>query len=335
MHVVSNKPSSRALRALLAVLLYVGLVGMVAAQSETRSFPMTLWGGGNHDSDIPAILEGDPQPAGRSIVILQNWGDDDPLAAMGYDWSRIVAVMIDEPYGPNHTPASLDSSLQVPNGTPACGVSMADLNAAIMPVDTMLEQKAKELRALAPTARFWVNFSWAEANWMGECANTTAFNRAYIDVVSADWYYVDFDVIQPFYSVVAANPPPERPDQQLALVPGTFFRSGVDMQATQASHLQGFFDYANTMNQNCDLPLGTRGGTGYFDGCRVWMVMGWLAGNYLAEHDYRGEEDPTSSAITGVWRAEQLVPVRADLARPLQLERGKMVQALLPLLLNN
>ena len=322
---------------LLATLLCVGWITQVAAQSGTRSFPMTLFDGWSHDSDIPVITNGEPQPAGHSILLLPDWRAKDttgqlvPLSSFGYDWSRIIAVYIDEPYKPPGS--TFDNTLRNPNGTPACQVSMSSLNAAIAPVDSDLQTRAAQLQQAAPKTRFWVNFTVDEANWMATCSSPQTFNRTYIDVISADWYYVDFATIQPFYSVVAANP--AKPEQQSALVPGTFFRSGKDSQQSQANHLQGFFDYANTQNQTCNLPLGARGSTGYFDGCRVWMVMGWLAGNVIDGDDYRGEEDPTSAAITGVWRTEQLVPTRADIARPLLLERGKMVQAFQPLLLNS
>jgi hypothetical protein len=329
--VVSNKLSSRALRALLAVLLCFGLVSELAAQSGTRSFPMTLWVGGNHDSDIPVIWEGDPQPAGRSIVILADWAVDGPLAAMGYDWSRIAAVEIDEPYN------------SVGYNTPyTCNWDGSTWD-QVNQIYQALAAKAAELKSLSASTRFWVNFTDRQVLWMigtgaesdGDGSCPVGLNGPYIDIISIDLYYMPFvPGVKFYYDWFSANP--AKPDQQLALIPGTFFRIGVDKQATQASYLQGYFDYANTMNQNCDLALGTRGGTGYFDGCRVWMVMGWLAGNHTEGNtDYRGEEDPTSASITGIWRAEQLVPLRADLARPLQLERGKMVQAFLPLLLNN
>jgi hypothetical protein len=67
---------------------------------------------------------------------------------------------------------------------------------------------------------------------------------------------------------------PAKPGQQLAMIPAVY--SG---PVDQLSHLQPFVDSANRTNQRqgCTLPLGTAGVTGFFDGCPVWIVVGWLA----------------------------------------------------------
>jgi len=65
------------------------------------------------------------------------------------------------------------------------------------------------------------------------------------------------------------------PDQQIALVPGVF-----SAPVNQYGLLQDYFDYADQWNEVCDLPLGSRGVTGLYDGCRIWIVAGWLADNY-------------------------------------------------------
>ena len=43
--------------------------------------------------------DGSPQPPGHSIMRFDSWFWDEPLPlAAIHDWSRILAVMIDEPY---------------------------------------------------------------------------------------------------------------------------------------------------------------------------------------------------------------------------------------------
>jgi len=36
------------------------------------------------------------------------------------------------------------------------------------------------------------------------------------------------------------------------------------------SFTRGYFAYANSMNQQCNLPMGPIGSTGTHDGCPVW-----------------------------------------------------------------
>jgi hypothetical protein len=242
------------------------------------------------------------------------------FAADRYDWSRIVAVLVDEPY------SSLDSVLKYPDGSPAC--QPAALNGDIAPIDAALAQRATELQARAPKARFWVNFTQGEAHWMQVCGTPLVFNRAYIDVVSADWYDVDFSTLQPFYSVVAENPP--KPDQQLALIPGVF-----SAPVHQGPFLAAYFGYANSMNQTCNLPLGSRGVTGSYDGCPVWIVMGWLSGNYTdGNTQYVGMLDTRSASIAAAWEGELELPLRSGLAH--QLTPAQIILPVLnQLLLNN
>ena len=66
------------------------------------------------------------------------------------------------------------------------------------------------------------------------------------------------------------------PQQQIALVPGTFFIYGRSPYAAR-NILYGYFDYANRMKRVCDIGFGRVGRTGNYDGCRVWIVAGWSA----------------------------------------------------------
>jgi len=265
-----------------------------------------------------------PPPPARTFMRIGVTGPS--FAAYSYDWSRIVAVLVDEPYGPQNmglvNNAIIDHLIKYPDGSPVCPAPPAAVT-AIATIDTLLQQRAMDLEAVAPQARFWVNFTGDEANWMAVCG-TQSFNRTYIDVISADWYDVQFSTLQPFYTVVAGNP--AKPDQQLALVPGVF-----SAPVNQGPFLAAYFSYANTLNQTCNLPLGSRGVTGSYDGCRVWIVLGWLSGNY---NQYVGMLDTRSSSIKSAWEGELGLPLRPDLAH--QLTRAHIILPVLnEFLLNN
>jgi hypothetical protein len=274
---------------------------------------MALWVS-NADTDILVFSENTPQPPGRSLLLLANWAHDSPLSASGYDWSRIVAVEIDEPFN-------------ILTGDP-CG--SPNTASEFDYVDRLLAARAAELKSIAPLTRFWVNVTDREVGWMrADCA---LMNRAYMDVISLDRYYDFFDPdVRPYYDWLVAHP--ATPQQQLALIPGTFYRPGADDPGRQAAILQGYFDYANYMNQACNLPLGSRGVTGSYDGCRVWIVLGWLAASFNdGNTQYVGEQDPTSSAIAAAWRQELALPLRADIPHQPTM---RQLQAIVPLLLDN
>ena len=336
MSVRGRKSSLATQLGLAATLMLIAASGESLGQS-TRSFQMGMWPGTcpgpqcpavGVDTDIVSFGDKDPQPSsGRSIVLTLDFNT--PLSTRNYDWSRVVAVEVDEPYGPQDDPR-IDSIIKYPDGRPAC---QGDPTPYIAPIDALLAQRASELKALAPKARFWVNLTSDEAHWIGTCGTPQKFNRTYIDVLSADWYYADVAVLQPFYSIVAANRP--KPDQQLALIPGTFYRNGRDDPVTQATHFQTYFPFANAMNQSCNLPLGPRGVTGSFDRCPVWIVFGWLSGDVqINGTGYVGELDPNSGAIRNAWRNELSLPLAAPLAH--QLTPAQIIAPIVnQLLLNN
>lgn len=287
---------SKIRRTLVVALLFLVPHGMALAQSTTRPYQLTLWeccGSGaiptSADVDIRAL--GTPL-TGPSIMLLAGPHATESLPPVtALDWSQIAAVEYDEPY------ASIDAEL-IASSVDKWGLSTHCANgpAQTSAIDTALLQRAAELKALAPKARFWVNLTDKEAGLV-EFDNCWAavFNKSYIDVISADWYDVAFSTIQPFYSVVARHPP--KPDQQLALIPGTF-----SAPTNQAPYLQDYLDYATHMNQTCNLPLGSRGVTGIYDGCPVWIVMGYLT---LDDGAYRGILDgtPGSQLIHTAWQA--------------------------------
>jgi hypothetical protein len=302
-----------------------------AQSSNTRSFQMALWSDPSLDgnTDIRTFFFGhESQPAhGPTVLIGYNPVYEYSKANVGgviIDWSRVVAVEVDEPY------ASIDAEL-IASSVDKWGLSTHCANgpAQTSGIDTTLSQRAAELKSLAPKARFWVNFTDKEAELVvSDRCWIAVFNKSYIDVISTDWYYQDVD--STFYNSLAASR--AKPDQQLGLIPGTFYRDGIDDPVTQASYLQGYFEYANTMNQSCNLPLGTRGFTGSFDRCPVWMVLGWLGpNNQLGNTLYVGLLDSRSAAISTKWRQEMKLLLRPDLAH--QRTPGPILSTILPLVL--
>jgi hypothetical protein len=304
--------------ALLTALLFIAPSGEAYAQS--RSFQMALWADTDSapgvDTDIPMIYDpfGVGQPAGRSILI--RFDRNRPFYAGDYDWSRIAAVLFDEPYNEFRDPCWRDAEL-------------------VKDRIQLLAQRAAELKAVAPKTRFWVNLAPRELDLMmgGACTgiglDPVYFNWPYIDVISVDHYNKRFNPdVKKYYDWLMLWR--AKPDQQVALIPGTFYRQGKDNPATAASYLQGYFDYANNANQNCNLPFGSRGLTGSFDGCPVWIVMGWLSHNHWQDGvEYVGERDPRSKPIADVWQAQVALPLRPDLAH--QPTLGEVLPALLSL----
>lgn len=323
------------LLALLAACLFLAPGGMAHAQS--RSFQMALWvnpGSAtpslNQDTDIQAFYEGTEQPDGPSIMLNLVWTSPTPLSqrqsASGhlYDWSRIVAVEIDEPYS-NNLPSGTADPCEA--GT-IHGVNM--YQQAVL-FNQVLHDKANELKSLNALTRFWVNFTHYELDWKkSSCFDV---NQAYIDVISLDYYHVDFDTaVRPYYDNIITNATtsPGYQSQQLALFPGTFVQPGDDATA-QENLLSGYFSYATTQNQSCNVSLGSRGITGSYDGCRVWIVMGYLSGN---TGNYTGMLDSTlATTIAQAWRDEKTMPVRPDLLN--QLTPSQVIPDVLPLLLGN
>ncbi|WP_153067050.1 hypothetical protein [Steroidobacter cummioxidans] len=323
MRIIPRYLFSRLGLGLLTVLLFVAPNDPASAQ--TRAFQMTLWAGSDSapgpDSDIPTFYDGNPQPAGRSILINFNWHV--PVSTRNYEWSRIVAVLIDEPYNDF-------------NGLWGPCWSASDV-AAVNARAQVLADTAAAIKSVAPMTRFWVNLAKPQLDWMtGSQCSVAAYapvnvNRAYIDVISVDVYKTSFvPTLKGYYDWLDTHR--AKPDQQMALIPGTFYRVGKDSEIGQASLLQGYFDYANSANQSCDLPWGSRGLTGSFDGCRVWIVMGWLAENHTEGGVlYRGLRDPNSQYLAAYWRTQLALPLRPDLAR--QVAPGELLPAILPLFL--
>lgn len=328
MSLTHNGLSSNILLALLATLLLLIPNGKADAQYNPRVFQTAFFENPAAFATFPTgadvdirSFEGSVQPVGFSIY--QSLG---PMSTLPppcavppvpnttcYDWSRIVAVEIDEPY------VHIDGELDETNCTPTA----PDSN--IEAIDTALSKLASKLKTMNPKARFWVNFTPHEAEWMQFCAMPQVLNRAYMDVISVDWYdsYL-IDDLASFYSTVIVTP--ASPHQQIAFVPGVF-----SAPSDQSGYWQSYFDYANYANQTCNLPLGSQGVTGIFDGCQVWLVMGWLTGDFTDPTNgtaYKGILDGSQGSQTDRAKWQSVV---ADTPGPVLLRaRGSIANYFRP-----
>lgn len=313
-----------------------------ASQAQTRNFQMALWGNeGNKapiDADVAFFHGGDTQPSGHSILKLSSWNTqgtwESMVLKMKYDFSRIDAVVVDEPY--------LDTIGTSPS--PRQNPCRDNRYPRIASSYQMLQSLGQALKQTSPRTRFWINFSEAEIQWMMDTkcpANRPiTLNGSFVDVVSLDKYKIPFEgpchvtlgsmapCLQPYYDWLVAHR--AYAGQQIALVPGVFVRflerrTGpvrLEDPNSQAALLPGFFNYAKTMNQSCDLPLGTTGVTGAFDRCIIWLVIGFPGENFKenpkAEEpiQWLGEFDPNPllQPIQAAWRSELSIPIRRNVA---------------------
>jgi hypothetical protein len=267
-----------------------------------------------------AAEENDGQPSGLSIMYLRPTSSGDfnlpqkDLNNVPYDYNRIAAIFVDEPY--NIVPGP-------PWPDPCDPKSDSGKSGNINAISNQLLTLAQKIRQQAPRTRFWVNYSEPEVQWMmdGFCT----LNNSTIDVVSMDKYQVPFagstsclvpqeraSCVQPYYDWLVTHR--AYPGQQIALIPGTFADStqGDDAQ-TQALRLQGFFDYA-AKNQSCNVPLGNTGATGRADGCLIWTVIGF--GAHQGAGIMIGEDDPGGEPIQQLWRAQVNLPLSIEFRRP-------------------
>jgi hypothetical protein len=274
----------------------------VSAQSATRPYQMSIIGSaeGSDIVDIPIYHYNHTQPEGRSIVWLDS--EQQEIDETNIDWRRIVAVYVDEPY--NH---------QIADGSHTCNSS------AWRGQWNKLREWAQEVRDKAPSARFWVNFRQTDIDLI---TSGCKLNAEYIDVISMDIYYVDFSThLSARYGTLQEYR--ATPYQQFALVPGTFTGGKEPQSGTDAAaRLSGYFSYASTMNQQCDLPLGPMGRTGIYDGCPVWMVAGWFGGTEPHGDDgnppwYYPIDHANSTDVFNAWQANFALR-RVDPARARQ-----------------
>ncbi len=294
----------------LAPLLLLSLVLSRSTDvvAYSRYFQMTLFtyefmeGGVNWLDvagyvDVPMFegyTDSSHQPAARSIMRLPTWHHDQPLASVNVDWSRVLAVVIDEPF------ATIVANYDDPSTN---GEECTNQNIGIAEGRDKLMAAAAAVHDVAPRTRFWVNYSGKEVHVMRRAICPIALNDSAIDVVSLDIYQADFnEAIKDHYDWLISQPE----QQQIALVPATHHRIGSDSDSQASARLKAFFNYANRLNQRCERPVGRVGRTGNYDGCPVWVVAGWLAQPVYEEASvvHHGLLNESSSEIRSAWSRE-------------------------------
>jgi len=281
--------------------------------ASSRSFQMSVWtyeGEGVYWDqtaalvDIPMFGEGNEQPPGRSIMRANTWLASTPFAVEGVprpDWSRILAVIIDEPYT-GSLPDDEDGEIR----TNPCWDS--DRQETVTDIREKLMRAAAALHGIAPRTRLWVNFHQYEVDWMRDPECPQHLNDPVIDVVSLDNYDVFVSSLHDEYEWFASS----IFDQQLALVPGTFYEDDWSLieKALARLRLRGYFNYADKLNRRCDVGLGRAGRTDSYDGCRLWIVAGWSATPQVDR--YLGLLHPNVSPLQEVWTSQLSKAQRFD-----------------------
>src|SRR5713101_4283745 len=239
-----------------------------ASQAQTRNFQMALWGNEGKqapiDADVAFFHGGDSQPPGHSILTVSFWKTEGAwqsmVLKMKYDFSRIDAVYVDEPYLNVGASPSANNAWQNP-----CQDNRYPKAASIF---QMLQSLGQAVKETSSRTRFWINFSEPEIQWMMDThcpANRPiTLNGSFVDVVSMDRYRIRFEgpcrltlpgrapCLQPYYDWIVAHR--AYPGQQIALVPGVVVqilerRTGpvqLDNPNSQAALLAGYFNYAAT-----------------------------------------------------------------------------------------
>jgi hypothetical protein len=240
--------------------------------------------------------EGNSQPPGRSIMRANTWLTATPFAVEGVpspDWSRVLAVVIDEPYT-GSLPDGDDGEISMNPCRDASRQTIVD------GVRRQITQAASALHAIAPRTRLWVNFHQYEVDWMRDPLCSQPLNDPAIDVVSLDNYDVFVSSLRDELDWFISS----TPEQQIALVPGVFYEDDWSFIAKVRAgfRLKGYFAYANELNRRCDVGLGRVGRTGNDDGCRVWIVAGWSA--IPQDGGYLGLLHPDTAPLADTWRNE-------------------------------
>ena len=317
------------LRAVLSRLVPILFLALCFPQSvdvvaSSRFFQMSVWtyegNGVSWDEtaalvDVPMFGEGNEQPPGRSIMRANTWLTSTPFAVEGVprpDWSRVLAVVIDEPYT-GSLPDGEDGEIP----TNPCWDSNRQETVTAIRWNVM--NAAATLHKIAPRTRVWVNFHQYEVDWMRDPICPQDLNDPVIDVVSLDSYDAFVSSLRDEYDWFVSS----IPEQQIALVPGTFYEDDWSFIAKTLAklRLKGYFDYANHLNRRCDVGLGRVGPTGSYDGCRLWIVAGWSATPQIGP--YLGLLHPKVAPLSEVWSSELSKVRRVDQRTPEAVQLGQ------------
>lgn len=267
-----------------------------------------------------ALYNGQPEAQWPSVDAEVRAVIANELDATNPDWSRVDALLIDEPF---LTAVDDSDSANPCNNQYGVDGQLTPPFRALLLIQRLLVNAAAVLRdpSRSPSTRFWANFSEVELDWMQDENCPFLLNDWYMDVVSMDKYSVPFSALEFDYDWLFANRPTTY--QQLALVPGTFYATGAQPDSASAvkTRLQGFFDYANAANQTCYLRIGRTGVTKSADGCPVWLVAAFWNGvspvptnNTFSTHwvpMFHG--DSGAAGILNDWSAQLQLPRRSNL----------------------
>ena len=208
---------------------YVPSVPTTMNAFGSRNFAISVFGDtpdvGTADEDLafmsagsnPSLAGDDFQPSGLSIMLLSAFSGQYNLPqkdsnGTAYDYNRVAAVIVDEPYGFVATSEPW---------TNPCHDSR--YQSAIWPTFQQLQALATQIRQQTLKTRFWVNYSEPEVQWMqdttcGADKSMAILNSSFIDVVSMDKYEVSFPgttaclvpqrsatCVQPYYDWLIAH----------------------------------------------------------------------------------------------------------------------------------
>ncbi len=302
-------------------LLGLSICGSAPFAAESRSYFNLLWGNPDaslvdsryadmswfraHSTHAPYNTPKDLQPPGYSILQI-SYIYNDPLVASdvlgqtaqleaalrsyGYDWSRIVAVVVDEPYWIEG------------DRSPPCWLRNNDSREArILQTARYLENAAAAVKNVSNSKTlFWVNFGEPEITWMmydvgyfpyihlplisierQRLCGGIHLNRDYIDIISMDKYDASFySGVKIYYDFLLSTR--SKATQKIALVPGMFYSTDANLQepmspTTSATWQNEYFMYADGLNSQCNFDAVKAAISGAQNPCPVWAVVGWEA----------------------------------------------------------
>lgn len=190
----------------------------------TRDYKMYLWSDNSgQDSDASFFGEGETQPNGSSILNVTSWNQAIPAVPQyNYDYTRIIAMIIDEPYwnASNQTSSPCNNQL----------IQQAEIN---------LANSIQILKSYNPNILIWVNFSKPEMDWQISYNCGLNFIIPGIDILSMDQYETSIPI--QYYDWLLNN---RFPGQRIAMIQGLFSTEDFDAYIA-ANDMWGYYSYAD------------------------------------------------------------------------------------------